>query len=115
VSVNGKLLPATANFTGGVTGAAVSFYIPDLGRYFLSLAPHPELGFQKAGEIRGSSINLKIGSDEITLECNGRVAPGDAPYNLYVLYDAGWRPKDANARNAFLMTAGGSPEKLMHR
>lgn len=115
VSINGKLIAATADFSGGVTGAAVWFYLPDRGRYFLSLVPHPELGFQKAGEIRGSSLRLTIGADAIDLDCNGRVAPGYSPYNVYVLYDASWRPRNAKAAGGFLLTAGDHLEDLLHR
>jgi hypothetical protein len=114
VSVNGKGLAATSNFTGGVTGAAVAFYIPDYGRYILSLVPHPDLGFQKAGEIRGSSLTITIGGDTITLDCNGRIAPGYAAYNVYALHDAAWRPRDSAARNAFLMNSSDGLEKLLH-
>ena len=115
VSVNGKAVPATVNFSGAVSGAAIWFYIPDLGRYFVSLVPHPELGFQKAGEIRGSSLSIQSGSGTIVLDCNGRIAPGNAAYNLYVLHQAGWRPHDDRARNAFLMTGGSSLQKLLGR
>ena len=115
ISVNGNPLPATAHFTGGVTGAAVWIYLPERGRYFLSLVPHPELGFRKAGEIRGSSLTFTIGADTIAFECNGRIAPGYAPFNLYVLPDPGWRPKDANSRNGFSMTSGERMEDILRR
>ena len=75
----------------------------------------PVLGFQKAGEIRGSSLTFTAGADAITFECSGPIAPGYAPYNLYVLSNPGWKPKDANARNAFGMTSGDNIEDLLHR
>jgi hypothetical protein len=114
VSVSGTPVPGTANFTGGVSGSAVWFYIPDRGRYFLSLVPHPEFGFQKAGEIRGSTLTIG-GPGTVTIDCNGRIAPGYAPYNLYVLYDAGWRPKNARDSREFIMTAGDNLKRLLHR
>jgi hypothetical protein len=114
VSINGKLHPATADQAGGIAGAAVWFYLPDHGRYFLSLMPHPELGFQKAGEVRGSSLNFTAGGDTITVECNGRIAVGYAAYNLYVLAEPGWRPRDPHAQTAFGMTAGDHIESFLH-
>jgi hypothetical protein len=114
VSINGNVLPATNNFMGGVTGNAVSIYLPEHGRYFLSLVPHPELGFQKAGEIHGSSLTFTAGTDTITLECNGRIASGSAPYNLYVLFDPAWRPRNAHDRSSFLMSSG-NLDALLHR
>jgi hypothetical protein len=38
-----------------VTGALVWFYVPGHGRYILSLIPRPDLGFERAGEVRGGS------------------------------------------------------------
>jgi hypothetical protein len=114
VTINGTVLPATNNFMGGVTGNAVSIYLPERGRYVLSLVPHPELGLQKAGEIRGSSLNFTAGADTITIECNGRIATGSAPYNLYLHFDPAWRPRNAHDRAFFLMSSG-SLDLLLRR
>ncbi len=75
-----------------VNGVLVWFYVADHGRYVLSLAPRPELGFEKAGEVRGGAITFTLGKDQFTLECPVAVAPGYAPYVLYVLHDAEWKP-----------------------
>jgi hypothetical protein len=115
VSVNGKLLEATAGHTGGVAGAAVWFYLPERGRYFLSLFPHTRRGFQKAGEIRGSTLNFTTGGERITVECNGRIAPGDAAYVLFVLHQPEWRPKDRVSRGAFLLTAGDRLDLMLRK
>jgi hypothetical protein len=74
------------------TGSLVWFYLPHRGRYVLSLAPRPELGFAKAGEVRGGAATFKDGKDEFTLECRTSIAPGSAPYILYVLHDPEWEP-----------------------
>ena len=79
---------------------------PDFGRYYLLLAPRPDLGFQKAGEIRGNVLKFNIGGNTIALDCNGRIAPGKTAYNLYVLHNAGWHPNNSEGRQAFGMTAG---------
>ena len=47
--------------------AVVWLYVGNRGRYYLSLLPHPKLGFRKAGEVRGSSLSFTIGSDTLTL------------------------------------------------
>src|SRR5579862_15902 len=90
-TLNGTPLPVTAR-ASIVTGSLVWCYLPGRGRYVLSLVPHPELDFQKAGEIRGGTITLKLGGDAITLESPGEVTSGGAPYNLYVLRDPEWEP-----------------------
>ncbi len=64
MTVNGK--PEwSASAVGSVSGAWLWFYLPDRGRYFLSILPRPEFGFSKAGEIRGSSLSFTIGGDAI--------------------------------------------------
>lgn len=113
VTVNAKPVEATAGYTGGVSGAVVWFYLPDRGRYFLSLAPHPQRGFQTAGEVRGSTLTFSDGGDRVVVDCNGRVAPGYAAYRLYVLRQAGWRPKGQDSRSAFLLTAGDRLDLLL--
>jgi hypothetical protein len=75
-----------------VRGALVWLYLPEHGRYILSLAPRVDLGFRKAGEVRGGTIVFTLGKDSIKLECSSEIATGGAPYNLYVLHDAEWEP-----------------------
>jgi hypothetical protein len=107
ISVNGRLLAATASASGDPRGV-VWFYLPDHGRYCLSLVRHPPHRFQKAGEVRGSSLSFTINGEHIVVDCDGRIAPGSDAYNLYVLHQAGWRPKDGAA----LESAGG--DRLDH-
>jgi hypothetical protein len=75
-----------------VHGLLVWLYLPDHGRYVLSLLPRSALGFKKAGEVRGGVIAFSVDGDSIRLECPNRIAPGGAPYNLYVLRDKDWQP-----------------------
>jgi hypothetical protein len=114
LSVNGK--PSKSIFDGGIAGPAVWFYLPDHhGRYILSLAPHPHLGFQKAGEVRGASLTLTLGGETFILQCSARIAPADAPYNLYVFHDPSWRPKNAADYRSFLLGSADRPELLIRR
>jgi hypothetical protein len=92
VTLNGAVQSTTVRGLARVNGSLVWFYLPGRGRYVLSLAPRPELDFQKAGEVRGGSINFTLGEDTITLECSNEIASGHAPYVLYVLRDAEWEP-----------------------
>lgn len=75
-----------------VRGALVWLYFPDHGRYILSLVPRAELGFRKAGEVRGGILSFTLDDDSIRLQCMSAIATGYAPYNLYVLHDADWQP-----------------------
>jgi hypothetical protein len=93
LNVNGTMIP----FKNGMSGAAVYFYLPMRGRFILSLAPHPELGFQKAGEVRGSTLTFTVDNDSYSIISTGRVAPGSGPFNLYVLREPAWSPRSNSA------------------
>jgi len=113
VTLNGKLLDATGDFGGGVSGALAWFYLADRGRYILSLVPRSHLGFQKAGEVRGTSLVFTLDGDTFRLESAARIAPGYAPYNLYVLHDPAWRPKTPG--ESFLVGSADTAESLIRR
>ena len=116
LTVNGKLDKSTDTRYDTVAGAIVWLYVGNRGRYYLSLLPHPELGFRKAGEVRGSTLSFKIGNDTFTLSSAARIAPGQAPFNLYVLHDPAWRPTYPNANlSAFNMGAADRAESLIRK
>jgi hypothetical protein len=95
VKINGKQVE-DPTAVRSVVGPLVWFYLPHRGRYILSLAPRPELGFTKNGEVRGGVATFKDGPDELTLESYQEIAPGGAPYVLYVLHDPEWAPTVAS-------------------
>jgi hypothetical protein len=67
-------------------------YIPNKGRFTFSLAPRPESGFSAAGEIRGTSLTFKDGSDSYTITSAVPIAPADVPIKLYVLHEPNGKP-----------------------
>lgn len=97
LTVNGKLEESSTRTNGEVAGAAVWIYVPNRGRFILSLVPHRNLGFQKAGEVRGSTLTFAMGSETFTVSCANSIAPGETPFNLYVLQDRSWKPSYAFA------------------
>jgi hypothetical protein len=74
------------------SGALVWIYVPGHGRYVLSLAPRTELGFAKAGEVRGDTVTFTAGKDQLRLDLTSAAAPGETAYVLYLLHDAEWAP-----------------------
>jgi hypothetical protein len=115
LTINGELVEGTSGMTGGVSGVAVRFYLPDKGRFVLTLAPNEALGFRRAGEIRGSTLTFTIGRDTYSFDCNGRIAPGDGPYHLYVHHDPNYRPKNPPPPGAFGMDAGDKAAWMIRR
>jgi hypothetical protein len=94
-----------------VNGVLIWFSIAEHGRYVLSLAPRPELGFVRAGEVRGGAITFSMGKDAFTVECPTAVATGYAPYTLYVLHDADWKPTSA-AQSGRVLAGSVSPAEI---
>lgn len=101
VTVNGTPEAVTMRGGQGATGALIWFYLPKRGRYILSLAPRPELGFVKSGEVRGGAISFQMDQDEFRIESPTPIAPGSAPYLLYVLHDKEWEPTARNQSGQF--------------
>ena len=116
VSIGGKLDPSTAKFKGEVSGLVLWFYLPKRGRFILSLTPHANLGFRRAGEVRGSTLSFTIGSETFKLVANGAIAPTQAAFNLYVLHEPTSKPDYAFAdTSAFSMGAADRAESLVHK
>ena len=110
VTVNGKKIEG---WTGGASGETVFFYVPGQGRYLFSLAPHADLGFRKAGEVRGSTLTVTWGSDALRFDCSGPIAPGGGAFNVYVYCDRDWRPAQGMP-DAFVW-GGGDTRRLLRR
>jgi hypothetical protein len=114
LTINGKLDESSNRNNGEVAGATVWLYVPNRGRFVFSLAPHRSLGFRKVGEVRGSILTFTMGSDTFTINCANTIAPGDTPFNLYVLQDRSWKPTYAFADlSAISMGASDRAESLV--
>jgi hypothetical protein len=109
LTVNGTPVESTAADFVDVTGPFVWFYAPNRGRFVLSLAPRPELGFQRTGEVRGTLLEFRIADDVFALSSGVRIAPGQAVFNLYVLHDPAWKPTYAFADTSKLIM-GSAPD-----
>lgn len=83
VSADGKRVDS---WPGGISGPSVWIDIPGYGRFVFSLAPRPDLGIQKAGEIRGKKMTWRLAGHEYAIQTNKPIASGSRPYNLYVGY-----------------------------
>jgi hypothetical protein len=101
----------SAESRGTVTGSPVWIYVMGRGRFVFTLAPRLDLGFQKAGQIRGSVMTWRFGNDEYVLSTNGRIAQGNGTFDLYVFNDVGFRLDSANGK--LVMGTGGSLESMI--
>ena len=111
LSINGKPQEATHGFRGAI-GSPIWIHIGGRGRFIFTLLPRLDLGFQKAGEIRGSTMAWRWGADEFSLNTDSRIAPGEGAYNLYVFHDPNYSPLKSEE---LTMGAGGKLESLVRR
>ncbi len=113
VTVNGTAEGSQLRASGNIAaGTLVWFYLPRRGRFILSLVPRPDLGFTKAGEVRGGAIKFTMEGDEFLVETYQPVAPGNAPYVLYALHDKEFAPTSQNQADRVLFGSV-SPAELV--
>jgi hypothetical protein len=82
VAVNGTIVERSA---GEATGAFLWLNMGDQGRYIFTVLPQP--GFQKAGEVRGSTLRFTLGKDTVVVDSAKPIASRDTAFNLYVRFD----------------------------
>jgi hypothetical protein len=92
ISLNGTVLDASTRVGGSISGAALWFYLPERGRFVMSLLPNPKLGFRRAGEVSNRSLTFTEGRDRYDIQSTSRIVPAGGRFNLYVLHDPKWRP-----------------------
>jgi hypothetical protein len=87
----------TAAFTtrGNAEGPIIWLYLPGRGRFLLSLTPRT--GFQRVGEVRGSSLRFTADGQTYDVWSSSQIAPATAAFNLYVLRQPDWKPTYENA------------------
>ncbi len=97
---------------GDLASSILWLYLPNHGLYILTLAAHPEAGFRKAGEVRGTSLSFALGDDKFSLTSSKPITAADAAFNLYVLQDASWKPTYPGAATSSFMMGLADPELM---
>ncbi len=117
--VNGKrLLPEKGASGYGVSGAPlIWFYMPEHGRFILSLTPRDGYDFQKIGTIRDNRITFTLNGNQYDWVSSSRIlAVGGGPWNLWVLHDPDYRPDVTLTREVPLQVgAAGRIEYLIKK
>lgn len=94
----------------GISGTAVWLYVEGYGRYIFSLFPNEKLGFRRTGAIQGALLTFRDRDTEFRVSSKSVIAPGNGPYNLYVLSQPSWRPRGPS--DPVRIGAAGSVEAL---
>ena len=113
ISVNGTVLEASTRVGGSLSGAALWFYLPERGRFVMSLVPNAKLGFRRAGEVTSGSLSFTDGRDRYDIQSTGRIAPAGGRFNLYVLHDPQWRPIGDESTSPIIVGAADRAEWLI--
>ena len=113
ISMNGSLLEDSTRFGGGVKGAALWFYLPDRGRFVLSLLPNAKLGFRRAGEVSHRSLTFTDGDDRYDVQSTSSIVPAAGRFNLYLVRDPNWRPIGNEAHSRLIIGAADRAEWLI--
>jgi len=112
ISVNGSILDASTRLGGSISGAALWFYVPERGRFVMSLLPNSELGFRRAGEVSNRSLTFTDDSERYEIRSTSRIVPAGGRFNLYVLHDPEWRPAVSESNSPLIVGAADRAEWL---
>jgi hypothetical protein len=102
VYVNGKSIQVspTPGANPVAEGKEIWIYVPDFGRYRLSVHPRP--GLEKAGEVSGNELFFNVDGETIRVKCSEPIAAfGSRVYNLYAAREPPWHPIGDPALPAF--------------
>jgi len=112
ISVNGTVLDTSTRLGGSISGAALWFYLPERGRFVMSLVPNPKLGFYRAGEVSNRSLTFTEGRERYDIQSTSRIVPAWGRFNLYVLHDPKWRPARGESNSPLIIGAADRAEWL---
>jgi hypothetical protein len=113
ISVNGTVVDASTRVGGSISGAALWFYLPERGRFIMSLVPNAKLGFRRAGEVTNALLSFTEGSDRYDIKSTSGIAPAGGRFNLYVLHDPEWRPTGDESNSPIILGAADRAEWLV--
>jgi hypothetical protein len=108
LSLNGRGMELPKSLAA-VKGKFLWIYVPDHGRYLLSLSPDAEHGLSLSGQVGGKTLEFESKDGQIQIDAADRILMGSATYNLYVAHQSDWLPPNEGDRSAALM---GSTDRL---
>jgi hypothetical protein len=91
LSVDGALINRRKSTTG-YSGALLWFYVPDRGRFIVSLVPREGYNFQKVGIVDGNRIEFFSDGSHFEWIANGPILANGGAWNLWVLHDKNYSP-----------------------
>ena len=74
------------------SGSLLWFYVPDRGRFIISLVPREGYGFQKIGILEGNKIEFVANGEYYEWLSGAEILPTGGAWNLWVLHDSSYSP-----------------------
>jgi hypothetical protein len=105
---------ASIQSQGEAAGPIVWVYVPNRGRFLLSLTPRAN--FRRSGDVRGTALRFTVDGQTYDILSASRIAPATAAFNLYVLHQPARKPSypSANLETIHIGSAD-RPEYLLGR
>jgi hypothetical protein len=76
----------------GFSGSLLWFYVPDRGRFILSLVPRDGYSFQKIGVLEGNRIEFVANGKHYEWISSASILPNGGVWNLWILEDISYSP-----------------------
>ena len=83
----------------GCAGSLLWFYVPDRGRFIVSLAPRDGYSFQKIGLVDGNRIEFVLNGELYEWTSGETIYASGGAWNLWVLHDPNYTPLFMPQRN----------------
>lgn len=115
--INGQDMVGTVKgFGPGLVGSLLWFYLPNYGRFVLSLTPREGYDFRKAGVVQGRKVSFIIDGNRFDWISTSPIVPnvGDA-LNLWVLHEPLYRPDVELGQSPYLMGAVNNIKALLKK
>jgi hypothetical protein len=61
----------------------------------LSRRRNENFGLRRGGVVSRDGLLIRVAGGEIRVNCSREIAPGEGAFNLYVLHEPDWRPRDS--------------------
>lgn len=90
LSINGTLVSKSKS--SGCSGSLLWFYVPERGRFIVSLVPREGYEFQKIAVLDGNRIEFTVDGELYEWSSANSILPDGGAWNLWVLRDPDYTP-----------------------
>ncbi|MBI1354855.1 MAG: hypothetical protein GC160_10950 [Acidobacteria bacterium] len=94
-------------------GPTLGVYLQDRGLFLLSLLPHEEMGFRRAGSVSGTRLEFEWAGQAYAVDSRSRIAPGAGAFSIYVVHQPAYDPGEELRNQSPLVFSAGAPEALL--